>query len=201
MSENQPQAAPEISQEAYSAFVRELFNRSGDPAKDFTHAMLGIVTEIHELMNATDEVNALEELGDMSFYAEALSQVIGDITGENLHEASPAEAAGKFAGLYEMCAKEGPKAVLKEACNDLLDVAKRWVGYGKAPENFGFLFSGVVAITGIANFACPYPCTDNQRINAANMAKLMKRYKGGKYSQLDALNRDLEAEREVLASA
>lgn len=200
MSEKQSQATPEISDEAYSEFVRALFNWSGDNAKDFTHAMLGVVTEIHELRHAIDEVNGVEEIGDMTFYFEALTQVAERAIGEPILLARVG-ILNKIGDLYKECAIKGPVAVLQDVCNGLLDISKRWVGYGKAPENFNELLLWVAAIGYTANVTSPYPCTDLQRVRAANMAKLMKRYKGGKFSQIDALNRDLEAERAVLASA
>lgn len=200
MSENTPQATPEISPETYSAFVRKLFNRSGDPSKDFTHAILGIVTEIHELEQATDDVNALEEIGDMQFYLAALVQVVDDFL-DSLPKSDVQQMVLKGHMTLDVQSPEHARAVVLDSCNALLDIAKRWVGYGKVPGDIINLPGFAVAVCDAANEFGEYPCLDTEKAAAANMAKLLVRYPGGEFDQYRALNRDLGAERAVLASA
>lgn len=177
----------------YGDFVRLLFNRSGDLSKDFTHAILGIVTEIHEYLSATDAVNGLEELGDLEFYVEALSQVVADAAGG--HTLFPSMVIPDDSGSMEDIA-----GAISHECNELLDHAKRWVGYNKRPADLPLILEQAAHLVAFVNRTGPFPCTDADRIQASNMAKLNTRYQG-KYSQAAALNRNLEAERATLASS
>jgi hypothetical protein len=177
----------------YDNFVRKLFNRSGDPSKDFTHAILGIVTEIHEYTNSTDAVNGLEELGDLTFYSVALRQVIEDYTGTLL---VPTPMPNLRRAEFE---KDKDKYFADESVY-LMDVAKRWVGYGKVPADLNDLYNRVVQLADLANRSGKYPCDDFVKLSGSNMRKLLKRYPGGEFSQYHALVRDLGAEREALAA-
>lgn len=177
----------------YSEFVRRLFNRSGNPASDFTHAILGIVTEIHEYEFAKDAVNGLEELGDLRFYIVALRQVIEDLTGLPLPPtALPDLSTAKPA--Y-------PRGTVDDMSTALLDHAKRWIGYGKQPADLVSVFNTTATLAYFANITGPYPCGDYRRIEAVNMAKLLKRYPGGEFDAFRAVVRDLDGERAVLESA
>ena len=183
---------------SYGAFVRALFQRSGDPSKDFTHAILGIVTEIHEYLSANDDVNGLEELGDIEFYVEALKQVIEDYIGP-IHP-----DYFVYDGVVDLMTdaeEHGVPAVISDVCNTLLDDAKRWVGYAKEPKSLSEVFAMVSNLCDFVNVTGPYPCTDQDRIEGSNRAKLLKRYEGMVFTQKAALNRDLVAERAVLAAA
>lgn len=184
----------------YDDFVRKLFNRSEDPSKNFAHAIMGIVTEIHEFRNATDEVNALEELGDIRFYLQALSQVVVEAEGD-YGILSDNEVEKSIAALIDMSAKVGISQTVAHGCNELLDIAKRWVGYGKAPKSLADVMHACAMLTLFVNMTSPNSCQDVVRIEASNMAKLLKRYPGGEFSQFHALVRDLEAERNVLAAS
>lgn len=190
----------------YDGFVRSLFNRSGDPAKDFAHAVLGIVTEVYEMRAATDRVNQLEEAGDLDFYWHALKQVVGDYLGFD----SEIDYFGFDMG--DMGAMIDYERVLDKAhigtkqqyidglMNELLDTAKRWVGYGKAPADItrtlqqGFY----VALETVADCGCH---VSNREVEYANVEKLLERYNGMKFSAERAVNRDLAAERSVLEHA
>ncbi len=176
----------------YTEFVRKLFNRSGDLSKDFTHAVLGIVTESHEYFNAVDAVNGVEELGDLEFYLEALAQVVTDACGERPEFSD--QGLEMIRVLLEACESKGTAQTLSEAVNELLDDAKRWVGYGKAPEQLPSVWCGVAALVYVVNIRGPYPNEDRKHLKAKNIAKLLKRYPGGEFSQYHALVRDLEAE-------
>lgn len=189
-----------ITPEIYSAFVGKLYNRSDDPSKDFCHAILGIATEIHELQNATDEVNAIEELGDLYFYLEALRQVIQDFRG-------PVDDFDVVPGLdylVKLSESLGTKQTIAVTVNTLLDDAKRWVGYGKTPKSLPEVLrtcTEVVLFTGARCEHLPPGAYSHQKVLRANMAKLLKRYPGGEFSAFHAVVRDVEAERGVLQAA
>ena len=193
MSENQSPSTP-----SYDDFVRKLFNRTGDNSKDFAHAILGIVTEVHELLDATDEVNALEEVGDLAFYSQALDQVITEIEGPCTRSDEQ-----RIARLTEYAAKAQEthiSHVLAKLSASLLDSAKRWIGYGKMPPSLrdtqedAECFIALVKNLRGSNF-------DADRVIKANMAKLLKRYPGGEFDAYRAVVRDLEAERVVLQAS
>jgi NTP pyrophosphatase (non-canonical NTP hydrolase) len=203
--ESQP-TRPELAIE-YEAFVKVLFQRSPmlDYSKDFAHAALGVVTEMYELRSATDGVNALEEAGDIMFYIEAMTQVAEDALGVRRDQFSslitPEQAVSLQAQHRAVMNCVSDEAVDKEL-NDLLDHAKRWVGYGKQPDALvsvcvmaSFLAGSEVATATIRHSTAPA----FEEIIRANMRKLDKRYKDRVFTQDQAMNRDLQAEREALA--
>ena len=209
MSENQTPARFAAVDEVlntigYDGFVRSLFNRSGDVSKDFTHAVLGIATEVCEIRAAKEPVNRLEEGGDLTFYGVALGQVIGDHLGMTLAQLADLDPADFLADdfLAEMEAKHfgSTSEVVDLLINELLDISKRWIGYGKAPAdplhalNLGlWVISATVADAGF--FGAP------DLLICANIGKLLERYKGMTFSAEHAVNRDLAAERSVLEHA
>lgn len=187
----------------YDGFVRALFSRSGDLSKDFAHAALGMVTEIHELRCATDPVNLIEEASDLLFFMTALVQVVADLPDMN------AEIEGwgceKFDAEFSalLAAQIGTTdQYVDHLCNTLLDHAKRWVGYGKAPENL----HGVMAVGGtLVQLALQSVNIDFEAdegiITLVNVKKLLQRYKGLTFNAQNAINRDTGAERVVLEAA
>jgi len=78
-------AAPQVEREDYQAFVKNLFKAGPAILADLSlqvdpaalgrlHAVIGMVGECHELQNATSKENWVEEMGDIAFYFEALTQ-------------------------------------------------------------------------------------------------------------------------------
>lgn len=179
-------AAQVLETVGYHGFVKSLFNRSGDISKDFTHAVLGIITELDEFANATDPLNALEEKGDLVFYLEALRQV--------LDEHSPIDV--EMLDIYA-------KKILNRVTNDppnLIDVqmewadlAKRWIGYGKAPtmSTTELFAEASMLVFDVTRNVLGDPIT-------SNINKLLKRYNGMTFSKERAIHRDKEAERQAL---
>lgn len=185
----------EIAIPTYDQFVRKLFNRSGNPASDFTHAVLGIVTEIHEYEFAKDPVNGLEELGDLQFYIVALRQVVEDVLGRPVESEEFVSIDLDGAKPWTGCTN------VYTLSTELLDHSKRWIGYGKQPKDLVAVLNTALVLAYFANITGPYPCDDYKRIEAANMAKLLKRYPGGEFDSFRAVVRDLDGERAVLESA
>lgn len=186
----------------YEKFVRAMFQRSGDYSKDFAHAAIGMVTEIHELRNATDSVNAIEEAGDLWFYGVALGQVVGDyelsISGPGVSEEAMAKALGSLV-IRPRCGPLGP--VLRNMENTLLDHAKRWVGYGRIPEA-GLIpvLADALYLTVMVYNECGMEA-EPAHVELVNVKKLLKRYNGLTFSSEAAVTRDLPAERAVLEDA
>lgn len=177
----------------YHAFVKSLYNRTGDMSKDFSHAVLGIVTETHEYLNATDKVNAIEEAGDLAFYATALHQVLNDFSPIDEDELDRLED--------EILAKLqlDEEVNITEMHVEWLDLAKRWIGYGKAPTmSTTRLMAEATAMLNITMPIGILETDDAKEVLIANVRKLMKRYNGIKFDADLAVNRDTAAEREQL---
>lgn len=190
----------------YDGFVRSLFNRSGDPSKDFAHAVLGIVTEVSEMRAARDPVNLLEEAGDVSFYGLAVEQVLADFLGVEGEREMPLGSSNyKLMGPMKEALEDqrvGPMgAYLDQLLNELLDHAKRWVGYGKAPADALRVMALVSYVEDLAFRECRVCAPSLCHIYLANIEKLLERYKGMTFSAEHAVNRDLAAERSVLEHA
>lgn len=178
----------------YDGFVRTLFNRSGDPSKDFAHAVLGLATEVDELMAATEAVNAVEELGDLAFYMQALSQVITDHAGVPEVNEDLVESLIKEHQLENRTAPDQ----LAHLRTELLDQAKRWIGYGRAPADLAKSLVMGALMCNAATRMCVAHSTPEGVVVRANVAKLLQRYQGVVFSADHAVNRDTDAERKVL---
>jgi hypothetical protein len=176
----------------YEGFVKALYNRSGDLSKDFTHAVLGIITESHEYLTATDEVNAIEEAGDLAFYLTALKQVLNDI--------SPTDEVAFDTLTDAAFARMGAEDFqIMNTFVEWLDLAKRWVGYGKAPTmTTTELLAEAAALVGFVVEHGAAEHTPMEVILKTNVEKLLKRYNGMAFNAERAVNRDLPAERKVL---
>lgn len=187
--------------DGYDKFVRAMFNRSGDPAKDFAHAILGVVTEIHEMRNFEGEVNFLEEAGDLKFYTHALRQVCEDHEGYEFTEQALLLGLGLVPdSFFVETAEQSPVLI-----NELLDVAKRWVGYGKLSHSLTGVCCAVVNLAAVEILAIAPHLEDDDgfadRCERANVEKLLDRYNGMQFDAERAVNRDLDSERRVLESA
>lgn len=170
----------------YQGFVKSLFHRSGDISKDFTHAVLGIITELDEFVNATDPLNALEEKGDLVFYLEALRQVLDE------HSPIDMEMLDVYAKkIVTRVLEEPPKLI--EIQMEWADLAKRWIGYGKAPtmSTTELFAEASLLVYAFTKDVAGDPIT-------SNINKLLKRYNGMTFSKERAVNRDKEAERQAL---
>jgi len=181
----------------YSGFVRALYNRTGDLSKDFTHAVLGLVTESHEYLTATDRVNAVEEVGDLTFYREALEQVLNDLSPINHAEADKA-----YGEIMDELSKQTSTVNLTEMHTEWLDLAKRWVGYGKAPTMPTSLL--IAEATAMLTVTIPVGLLEDEdtgKVIITNVEKLLKRYNGMQFDSDRAVNRDIPAERKVLEAS
>lgn len=201
----------------YKEFVRSLFNRSGSHAQDFAHAVLGLSTEVYELDNATSYTNSIEEIGDLAFYDQALEIVVADAFGidvSSLQARTLGEllAANPNWDTERALAGEGVIARdIRTFCLcEMQDTAKRWIGYGKAPspEKVAETLAMAVAVFDLsvhlvsgAEIGSPDCRLAADLAVRANFDKLRARYKGNKFSQEAALNRDLAAELKALDAA
>ena len=183
----------------YVAFVAKLFNRTGDLSKDFCHATLGVITEMRELAlarDAKDDVNALEEAGDLTFFHTAYCMVVQDLYPEPDVDGHAVSKA-----IYERALSMSAQDMIDEFSQEMLDAAKRWVGYGKQPTPLQAVELVVkTTIVFIVILMDSMSDVDPEDILRANMAKLLVRYPGGEFDAFRAVTRDTEAERAALAA-
>lgn len=176
----------------YPGFVRSLYNRTGDLSKDFTHAVLGLVTESHEYLEAVERNDVVEEAGDLAFYSEALQQVLNDLSPIN--EAELDKFEDEIIASYA-----GTIVDLEEIHVEWLDLAKRWIGYGKAPTmSTTRLLAEARAMINFTIQAGKLTQSDAMQVLLVNIEKLMSRYNGIKFSADLAVNRDVATERKVI---
>lgn len=184
-----------LSTIGYEGFVKALYNRTGDLSKDFTHAVLGLVTECHEYLTATDEVNAVEEAGDLAFYLTALKQVLEDVapTDEEIFDTL-------FWAAVTRLTENGVD--LQDTFIEWLDLSKRWIGYGKAPTmTTTQLLAEAAALVAFVTESGAARDTDAGKVLLVNVEKLLQRYNGMTFSAERAVHRDLPAERAVLEAS
>lgn len=212
----------QIGPKDYLDFVATLFNQTGDLSKDFAHAVLGLTTELEEWGNAEDPVNSLEELGDLLFFNTALAQTLHryalnldrEVELIDVVQDTPEEicAAYMLSDKAEQIKKDLLRGPLYErlwsSLQHLQDAAKRWIGYGKAPDAEQvpdlLLFANTVvyAVMSAESIDSEDEFQEVIRVAAkANIAKLEHRYPGGKFDADHAVNRDLKGERDALVSA
>lgn len=179
----------------YKAFVAKLFNRTGDLSKDFSHAVFGIVTEVDEMFKAQDDKHAREEKGDLMFFVRALILVSNEASGVDTERVTIDQYPDVT---QKVLGSSNPQQSLNDLMIDLMDAAKRWVGYGKIPADFSLLVFKAQLATGIALSVCRFQGDTPEDVVKTNMAKLLVRYPGGEFDAYRAVERDLEAERVVL---
>ena len=164
--------------------------------KDLEHAQVGMVTELGELFDAwkkvavhgkvVDNVNAIEEIGDVFWYVNLLWEVIGE-TPEDLQllwdesikpetmEIVSTREIDILSDLHIMTSN-----ILSLSLEDTDLIKEELVPYF-------FAINRLIAATGF----------DVSDALDKNIRKLAKRY-GDKYSDQAALIRDLEVERQTL---
>jgi hypothetical protein len=209
------QIETEIPGVTYGNFVRNLFRVLPTPAMMYTHAILGVATEMTELDLAKDEANFIEELVDLLFFIAAALQML-----ESLHVAD-SDIEELTLRVFRECTKDADILGLRNPkrsdhtralLTPLLDSAKRWMAYDKAPtpkdvEQIAAVL-GMVAVHASSHPAYGFDIYSRSDFASANVlkvirgnvAKLRHRYKGG-FSTEAAVNRDVVGEMDALKSA
>lgn len=146
----------------------DIVGTHGRASVDLTHACLGLVTEVDEFMDATSELNAVEEIGDICWYIALACHAVD---------------------------AEWPDAIVPNDTLDaivakLTDLAKRWFAYGDRPPKAVVEFM----LGMIVGYFIDDQITEGQQ---RNIAKLAKRYPD-KFTQAHALHRNLSAEMDAL---
>lgn len=182
----------EYQQKAYT-FVNDLGNNH-----NLVHAVFGIKDEVGEIVGAIkkhlfygkelDLVNIKEELGDaLWFIALGLSVLDCPLAYSDLGEDSEGL-------LYDLDGLVIASSIIWDLAFENGNVVKEML-YISDPkiliEPFGNALISVHAL-------CLHFGFSIHDVAATNIAKLSTRYKAGKFNKQEAINRNLEAEREVL---
>lgn len=157
----------------YPLFVGGLFTKPTDRPGRMMHAAIGIVGEVHELLDADCRGNMIEEAGDLRFYIQAARNTDNEV---DEHYAACEQEPYEGSLSVEAC-----RACLRHHANEVLDMAKKWWVYEKPLNPFGFasdLHQLELALSVYLRFM---GITDEQ-VERHNREKLSKRYPGGKYT-------------------
>lgn len=160
------------------------------------HAVMGLSTEVGELLEAyndakkagkMDRVNVGEEIGDCFWY----NAIFIDANGIDHDAMLEDPSCGKGLRVGRLLRQMSVDASI------LMDECKRALFYNKdfnearLLETFGDLYSRQMKLCGYFRF-------NPDELRAINISKLQTRYPE-KFSENEAVNRDLEGERKVLS--
>lgn len=168
----------------YVNFVKAVESTSWhQPNERLLHGVMGLCTEIAEIIECDNNDHALEEMGDIFWYL-ALSHDALGLEFEPilmLNEDDSFEVRG-----------EAPFDSWHIYATDLLDMVKKQIFYGRAidlDKAKHSLFMLHLTIT----IGCLQAGMDLEEIIERNVKKLKTRYPG-KFSEEAAINRDVKAE-------
>jgi NTP pyrophosphatase (non-canonical NTP hydrolase) len=167
----------------------EIYKKVSDKL-NLSHMMLGLSSEIGELVNCTgtelknkiDIPNLREELGDLEWYLANYC---------NLRDITPPIELDRNQISEDRCFE-----LLISSVGELVNVVKRFVAYDKEIDKSVELTHVYDVYTALDLFQKVYQL-DGSEIRDINIAKLVKRYPKF-FSNEQALNRDLTAERNIL---
>lgn len=159
------------------------------PSLRLLHSIIGLITECKEWKEATDHVNAKEEIGDMFWYG----ALACDATGCNTEQFGPQTTTQSAAELV---------AELENICVVILDNLKARIFYNRTILKTGIeinqiFLEEVTKIPSVLFKLCAASEVDPEAVMDRNIEKLAARYKE-KYTDIDANIRDLAAERVIL---
>lgn len=161
----------------------------GGKIQNTLHAVMGISTEIEELLdnydNEMDRTNVLEEISDVCWYLAILHREYPTIdrfenVKVNIKRDKPFD-----------CVLDLNKSVLK-----LLDIMKKKIFYNKPIDMTVFGNLTLLVETDI-HWLCEYYNIKVEDVCQVNIDKLKARY-GEKFTSERAINRDLDTERNIL---
>ncbi len=146
-----------------------------------THATLGLASEFKETTDSN--ANLLEEIGDYFWYLNLLTDALG-VSLDDVEIDYLSAGSDLFINLGE-------------SVGDIANLVKRHIFYGKEIEQEDILASVAQLFKDLAELLNDDGHTLEQCLDA-NIRKLEKRYPNLRFEQEQALNRNLEAEKEAL---
>lgn len=149
------------------------------------HATMGILTEVEELLDnhliEKDEVNILEEVGDVTWYFAIIGREYNlDFPENTIVTDDPMKTL---------------ISVIKYSCQ-LLDMLKKKLYYNKPLDDDKFVEVSLLLMS-LTKSYMQYFSIDIEGSFQTNINKLKARY-GDKFSSDRAINRDLVTERKIL---
>jgi len=158
--------------------ISNQFNIDTEREQKVLHAIIGMLTEVEEIMDSKDIVNLKEEISDIFWYSAIIYREYEiDFT-------------------YEYVKTEKNIIEFLKRNITLLDMFKKKIFYNKEIDSVKFVSLFKETMNYIISL-----CADNnfdiEEIFELNIQKLKKRY-GNKFSSESAINRDLEGERKVM---
>jgi len=183
------QSLPDIEEPQLHALV-------GTQKVRLLHSAIGMASEIGEYLDAcskTDDVNVLEELGDMMWYWAIAIDTLG------LNPARVAQMGRMMGAPLSQIPRTAQEVEgdLFEGIGDWCDVAKKHAFYGKALNLDTVTALLAIIYRAIDDLHVLRKVHSLEETLRRNILKLRLRYPE-KYSDEQALNRDLGAERAVL---
>lgn len=164
----------------------------GDLKLNLSHMGLGIISELEEWLKAfveNDEVNMREEKADMCWYIANYCNIRGfdlqEIVGDSVYGLS-----------FELESWEEETSILNIFTSRLCDYIKKYIAYNK-PLDKDLEKKAIEAI--MYSLTLDDDHFDFEVDLDKNIKKLAKRYPD-KFTEYNAINRDLEAERKILES-
>lgn len=157
---------------------------TGKQVENLLHGVVGVLTELEELLSWNDQVNKKEEVADIFWYLALIDREL-DLNFEII----------KYNNFTQLTNQSLILQAFKQSCL-LLDYLKKKIYYNKNIdiENFSKLSSDLFETMSVF-------CHINQinifDILDTNIEKLKARY-GEKFSSERAINRNLEKERHIL---
>jgi len=160
---------------------------SGKQVENLLHGVLGVLTELEELLDWDDETNKKEEVADIFWYIALLDRELGlnleiDSNGSDYHQL-----------VNERIIIQS----FKISCG-LLDYLKKKIYYNK-PINLEDFSDEVIKLFNLLSVFCSINQINIEKILITNINKLKSRY-GDKFSSEKAIHRHLDVERTILES-
>ena len=149
------------------------------------HAVMGVITELEELIDWNDEVNKKEEVADCFWYLAIIDRELD--LNMDLNSNFPIENMD-YNQLF---------LLLYRKSSLLLDMLKKRFFYNKEINTVAFSNLSLELFSILISF-CNKNNIDFEAILDTNIAKLKARY-GDKFTSERAINRDLETERNILS--
>jgi len=163
----------------YTEFVNSRFKRLGTPEGDLLHAVIGMVGEAGELLQANSRQNISEELGDLDFYFTQGKLIITEL-GPRWDYAAVARSCQSL---------EHAQISLRANTIQMLDLAKKGFIYNKPLVLSQFQWNMLMVNHRIEDF-CELLGFDRQSIRRENVEKLKLRFPTGYSDQAAQLRAD-----------
>lgn len=157
----------------------------GKQVENLLHGVIGIITELEELLDWKDNVNQKEEVADIFWYIALLDRELGLNLEVNLPTKQITQVTNQFLIVQSF-----------KTSSLLLDFLKKKIYYNKAIDFVNFN-QEIFNLFELMLIFCKLNDIDIEMILDTNISKLKARY-GDKFTSDRAINRDLKTERNIL---